>query len=188
MGTTPSGCWHMDNVDETMKLFLIFFFKSRSTNNSRNRSIFKPDSVSIPHPTDPAMSKIPSPIPHLTCRTGSGHPPPGYKGGVINVGPRVLRQTIKRYAGPQYAPLLTRISFEVRSPQLEGQILTKTIKKSQIHVETFQGCHFLRKKSPCGMLHNESKSFYHLFRGPQYAGLLHIPFIFKKVRSTQPKP
>ena len=45
----------------------------------------------------------------------------------------VLRQTIKGYAGSQYAPLLTRIRFEVRSSQLEGQILTKTITNSQIH-------------------------------------------------------
>ena len=64
----------------------------------------------------------------------------------------------------------------------------KPLNKSQIHVENFQGCHFLRKKSPCGMLHNESKSFYNLFRSPQYAGLLHIPFNLNKyaVRSQNP--
>ena len=42
--------------------------------------------------------------------------------------------------------------------------------------------------SPCGMLHNESKSFYYSFRGSQYAGLLHIPLNFKKyeVRTQNP--
>ena len=54
----------------------------------------------------------------------------------------LLRQTIKRYAGPQYAPLLTRISFEVRSPQLECQILTKIIKQITNTCRFFSGMSF----------------------------------------------
>ena len=102
--------------------------------------------------------------------------------------PRLLRESIKQYAGSQYAPLLTRISFEVRSSHLEGQILTKNHQYEQIHVENFQGRNFLRKKSPCGMLHSKAKGFYHLFRSSQYAGLLQIPFNLKRyaVRSQNP--
>ena len=59
---------------------------------------------------------------------------------------KILRQTIKQYARSQYAPLLTRISFEVRSSHLEGQILTKNHQYEQIHVEKIQGRNLLRKK------------------------------------------
>ena len=89
-----------------------------------------------------------------------------------------------RSTHPCWSELVLR--YAVRS--WRAKYWPKPLQKSQIHVENFQGCHFLRKKSPCGMLHNESKSFYNLFRSPQYAGLLHIPFIFKKyaVRSQNP--
>ena len=109
-------------------------------------------------------------------------------GYLVLLSARVLRESIKQYAGSQYAPLLTRISFEVRSSQLEGQILIKNHKYEQIHVEKIQGCHFLRKKKPCGMLHSKAKGFYHLFRSSQYAGLLQIPFNLKRyaVRSQHP--
>ena len=107
-----------------------------------------------------------------------------YEGHMISI----LGESIKQYAGSQYAPLLTRISFEVRSSHLEGQILTKNHQYEQIHVENFQGRNFLRKKSPCGMLHSKAKGFYHLFRSSQYAGLLQIPFNLKRyaVRSQNP--
>ena len=61
---------------------------------------------------------------------------------------QLLRQTIKRYAGPQYAPLLTRISFEVRSPQLEGQIFTKTIKQITNTCRQILGMTFSQEKKP----------------------------------------
>ena len=100
----------------------------------------------------------------------------------------ILRQTIKQYARSQYAPLLTRISFEIRSSHLEGQILTKNHQYEQIHVGHFQGRNFLRKKSPCGMLDSKAKGFYHLFRSSQYAGLLQIPFNLKRYAVRSPNP
>ena len=105
-----------------------------------------------------------------------------------NIHMYLLRESIKQYAGSQYAPLLTRISFEVRSSHLEGQILTKNHQYEQIHVENFQGRNFLRKKSPCGMLHSKAKGFYHLFRSSQYAGLLQIPFNLKRYAARSQEP
>ena len=43
------------------------------------------------------------------------------------------------------------------------QILTNKIKIHKMHVQNIQGCHFLRKKSPCGTLHNIAKGFVPLF-------------------------
>jgi hypothetical protein len=69
---------------------------------------------------------------------------------------RVLRQSIKQYARSQYASLLTRISFEVRSSQLEDQILTNNHQNEQTHVENVQGRHVLGTRK-MGMLHNVAK-------------------------------
>ena len=43
------------------------------------------------------------------------------------------------------------------------QILTKIINIHKMHVQNIQGCHFLRKKSPCGTLHNIAKGLVPLF-------------------------
>ena len=43
------------------------------------------------------------------------------------------------------------------------QILTKFINIHKMHVQNIQGCHFLRKKSPCGTLHNIAKGLVPLF-------------------------
>ena len=100
----------------------------------------------------------------------------------------MVTQTNKQYARSQYPPLLIRIRFEVRSSQLEGQILTTIHQYEQILVEQIQERHFIRTKSSCAMLHSEAKGFYMFFRSSQYAGLLQIPFYFKKIRSAQPQP
>ena len=63
---------------------------------------------------------------------------------------------MKQYARSQYAPLLTRISLEVRSSQLKGQILNENYQNEHIHVKIVQGCHFLGQK-PAGTFHNAAE-------------------------------
>jgi hypothetical protein len=67
----------------------------------------------------------------------------------------VLRQSIKQAAGPNAASLLTRINFDGR--RLDGQILTNNAQNDQLHVKTNQERQFLRKRKPCGTLHNLAK-------------------------------
>jgi hypothetical protein len=69
----------------------------------------------------------------------------------------LLRQSIKKYARSQYAPLLTRVSFEVHSSQLDGQILTKNMTKNSNRVDHFQGHHFIGQKKSAETLHNVAK-------------------------------
>jgi hypothetical protein len=67
----------------------------------------------------------------------------------------LLGQSIKKAAGPRAAPLLTRISFDGRSPQAGWQnidkILTKNAKHEQIHINKIQQSVFGRKQKPRGM-------------------------------------
>jgi hypothetical protein len=64
--------------------------------------------------------------------------------------PSLLWQSITQSAGPHAALLLTRISFDGRSPQLDGQILTKNAKNDKMHVEQIQERKFFRRKQNCG--------------------------------------
>ena len=50
---------------------------------------------------------------------------------------KLLRHSMKQSAGPHAAPLLTRINFDGRSPQLDGQILTKNVENDKMHVPKF---------------------------------------------------
>ena len=70
----------------------------------------------------------------------------------------IFRQTMKQCTRSQYAPLLTRIGFQIRSSELEGQILTKNHKNQQIHVECVQGRNFSQKQKPAGAIRNVAKS------------------------------
>ena len=47
---------------------------------------------------------------------------------------KLLRQSMKQSAGPHAAPPLTKIHFDGRSPQLDGQILSKNRENDKIHV------------------------------------------------------
>ena len=101
---------------------------------------------------------------------------------------QILRESIKQYAGSQYAPLLTRISFEVRSSHLEGQILTKNHQYEQIHVENFQGRNFLRKKKPAGCSTANPRAFtiYLEVRSTQASSTSHLISKRYAVRSQNP--
>jgi hypothetical protein len=68
------------------------------------------------------------------------------RGGCPELVSHLLRQSMKQSAVPLAAPPLTRINFDGRSPQLDGQILTKNDKSEQIHVRNVQGRDFLNKK------------------------------------------
>ena len=52
-----------------------------------------------------------------------------------------------------------------------------------MHVQNIQGCHFLRKKSPCGMLHNIAKGLVPLFAVSHSAICRYLP-LFAANHST----
>jgi hypothetical protein len=54
---------------------------------------------------------------------------------------------MKQSAGPHAAPTLTRINFDGRSPQLDGQILPRSGENDKIHVPQMQGRHSLKQKT-----------------------------------------
>ena len=57
-------------------------------------------------------------------------------------------------------------TYFIDSRQMQAnlqKILIKSIKNNKMHVHTFQGRHFLKRNSPCGTLHNITKSLVPLF-------------------------
>ena len=58
------------------------------------------------------------------------------------------------------------------------QIFSKIINIHKMHVQNIQGCHFLRKKSPCGTLHNIAKGLVPLFAVNHSAICRYLPLAF----------
>ena len=63
------------------------------------------------------------------------------------------------------------------------QIFTEIINIHKMHVQNIQGCHFLRKKSLCGTLHNIAKGLVPLF-GVNHSAICHYLPLFAGSIST----